>query len=215
MTLLAAIAPAAELAPRESATLSFLLAGTASGPGETLALAPEPEMLLGRDERAAVLMALRDSRASLTGGGWRMRFARIAFGLGRPAAFASGRLEALRRYAAFYRLEGPALRFEEEERLRAAGFSGRHAAAARALVDAYYTPDRVRPPVPWTLVAMVALAAALSAFFYGWLAAQFGDSSGAFVVTILLATWVVSIAAVTGHPRRAQGEAGRPRPPRG
>ncbi|HEX5182872.1 MAG TPA: hypothetical protein VFW19_06935 [Allosphingosinicella sp.] len=202
MSLLAPIAPAAALAPRDAEALSFLLAGAASGPGETAALAPEPEILLGRDERAAVLMALRDSRASLSGGRWRTRFARIAFGLRRPAAFASGRLEALRRYAAFYRFEGAALPFEEEERLRAAGLSGRHAAAARALVDAYYRPDRARPRIPWTLVVLVALAAAFSSLFYRWLAAQFGDSSGAFVVTTLLATWAVSIAAVTGHPRR-------------
>jgi hypothetical protein len=201
MSLLAPIVPAAELEPLQSEAISFLLSGASPGPGEALALSIEPEVVLGPQERAAVLVSLRDSRASAARSRRRSRFMRIVFGQRRRISLADDRLEALRRYAILYRLEGAALSREEEERLLGAGLSDRHATAARALVDAHYMPVRDRPRVPWTLAAMVGLAGLGATFLYRWLAAQFADSAGALIVTIMLAAWVVSFAAITGHPQ--------------
>jgi hypothetical protein len=208
MSLLAPIAAAAELDPLQSEALSFLLSGASAGAGEALALSPEPEVVLGRRERAAILMSLRDGRASVTGSRRWKRFTRIAFGLQPPASLADVRLEALRRYATLYRIEGAALSIDEDERLLAAGVPDRHAAAARTLVDTYYVPDRDRRRVPWTLAAMIALAAFGAVFFDRWLAAQFDDAAGALIVTLLLAAWGVSFAAVTGHPRAQRTSTG-------
>ncbi|HEX4737074.1 MAG TPA: hypothetical protein VH331_05895 [Allosphingosinicella sp.] len=200
MTYLGTIAPAAELAPRQSRALAFLLSGAPSAPGEALALTAEPEVVLGREERAAVLTSLRDGRPSAAGSRWRTRVARIFFGLRPPVSLGNRRLEALRRYAVLYRLESSAMSVEEDERLLDSGLSVRHATAIRALVDAYYVPERSLPRVPWTMAAMVALVLVAAASLYRWLAAQFDDSAGALIVTILLATWVVSISAITAHP---------------
>lgn len=201
MSLHAPITAAAEIEPLQSEAISFLLSGAASGPGEVLALSLEAEAELGPQERAAVLVSLRDSRASATRSRPRSRLMRILFGQGRRASLADGRLEALRRYAILYRLEGTALSGEEDARLLVAGISERAVAAARALVDAHYMPVRKGPRVPWTLAAIIGLAGLGAAFLYRWLAAQFADPAGALIVTILLATWAVSFAAVTGHPQ--------------
>jgi hypothetical protein len=198
MTQIAPLVPAAELVPHRAR--AFLLSGVLSIPGEALAQSPEPEVLLDRAQDGAVLTSLRDDRASVAGRSRHARFSRMVFGLRFPASFADGRLEALRRYAILYRFQGAALSLEEDERLLAAGLSAHQAAAARALVDAHYVPHRGRLRVPWSLVAMVALAVAAAAFFYRWLAAQFDDSAGALIVTIPLTIWVVSTVSVTGHP---------------
>ena len=198
MTLLSTITPAAELSPRNSRR--FLLSGAGSDPGEMLVLSPEPEALLTGAQRRAVLTSLREGRASLGGRSWRAGFARIVFGMRQPAAYADDRLEMLRRYAILYRLEGGALSLDEDKRLLAAGLSSRQTAAARALVDAHYMPGRDAPRVPWTFAAMIGLAAAAAALFYRWIAVQFDDSAGALLITILLATWAVSIVSITSHP---------------
>ena len=162
---------------------------------------------LSWEEQGAVLASLADGRASIRTGSFG-RIVRVFFGLRPAPPLAGKRLEALRRYALLYRLKGAAALPEEEQaHLRGAGFSDRQAEAARMLVDARATHRRERARGGGRLVGAVlfALAAAAIVFVDKWLAQQVDDQLGALVITIMLVTWIVSIAAVTGHPhtRRA------------
>ncbi|HEX4739170.1 MAG TPA: hypothetical protein VH331_16590 [Allosphingosinicella sp.] len=160
-------------------------------------------LALSGDEQAAVIASLADGRASIGVGSF-ARLVRAVFGLRLTAVFAGERLEALRRYALLYRIEGAALKLEEDARLRGAGFSDRQAEAARALVDAHAPHRRERMRGEGRLVgaALLAIAAAAILFIDRWLARQVDDRLGALLITILLVTWIVSIAAVTSHPHR-------------
>jgi hypothetical protein len=158
---------------------------------------------LSGDEQAAVFASLTDGRASIAAGAFG-RMVRAFFGLRPAAAFAGERLEALRRYALLYRLEGAALKLDEDARLRGTGFSERQAEAARTLVDAHapYRRERTRAGGRLVGAALLVLAAAAILFIDQWLARQVDDRLGALLITIMLVTWIVSIAAVTGHPHR-------------
>ena len=162
---------------------------------------------LGEAEKAALLASFADGRASLAAAGLGRRVGRAIFGLRPPVRLAAARLEALRRYALLYRLEGAALPLDEDMRLREAGFSDRQAEAARALVDAQSPHRRERPGKGGAMIpaALLAAGAALAFLIDRWLAHQVDDPLAAHVVTILLVTSLVSIIAVTGHPhpRRA------------
>src|SRR5581483_184112 len=102
---------------------------------------------------------------------------------------------------------------EEDVRLRCAGFSDRQADAARTLVDAHAPHRRKRGGGGGRLVGagLVAVAAAAILFVDQWLARQVDDRLGALLITILLVTWIVSIAAVTSHPHRRRVYVGRRR----
>ena len=157
---------------------------------------------LSEAEKAALLASFADGRASLAAAGLGRRVARALFGLRPPVALAAARLEALRRYALLYRLEGAALPLEEDKRLREAGFSDRQADAARALVDAQSPRRSARPWLSGATIgaALLAAGAALAFMIDRWLAQQVDDRLAAHVMTILLVTWIVSIVAITGHP---------------
>ena len=156
---------------------------------------------LSGEEQRAVLASLADGRASIGAASFG-RFARGFFGLRPAAALAGERLEALRRYALLYRLEGAALTLDEDTRLRGAGFSDRQTEAARALVDAHasHRRERARGGGRLMAVALLAVAAAAIVLIDEWLARQVDDRLGALMITIMLVTWIVSIAAITSHP---------------
>ncbi len=158
--------------------------------------------ILNGAERAALLASFADGRASLAAATFRRRLLRALFGFRPPIGLADARLEALRRYALLYRLEGAALPLEEDRRLREAGFADRQAEAARALVDARARRPEARAGAgaKGIMAALVAIGAAASFLTDRWLAHQVDDPLAAHVVTIMLVTWLVSITAVTGHP---------------
>ena len=159
------------------------------------------EPALSWEEQGAVLASLGDGRASIGMSAFD-RIVRAFFGLRPAAPLAGARLEALRRYALLYRLRGAPLPPAEQARLRGAGFCERQAEAARALVDAHATLRRTRPRGGGRLVGalLFALAAAATLLIDQWLARQVDDGPSALIITIMLVTWIVSIAAITSHP---------------
>jgi hypothetical protein len=110
------------------------------------------------------------------------------------------RLEALRRYAILYRLEGAKLSEGEEARLLGLGYSATQAATVRAMVDAmdFRAPRKRGWPTGLVLLAILASAIIL---LDTWLARQVDDPLSALVVTIALVTGVASMLAVSAHPR--------------
>jgi hypothetical protein len=154
---------------------------------------------LDRTERSAVLLSRDDGRASLAGnraGAW---LGRLISGSHPSARLSGDRLEALRRYAILYRLEGAKLPAGEEARLLGLGYSGAQAASVRAMVDAMdLRPRRKRG---WlTGLVLLAVAASAVTLLDAWLARQVDDPLSALVVTIALVTGVVSMLAVSAHP---------------
>lgn len=166
---------------------------------------------LSRPERDAVLYSLGAARTALGLGRIARPLGRFWLGSGEEPVFAGERLEAIRRYAVRYRLEGAGLALEEEERLATAGVTPLEAAEVRALVDrqsASAAPRRrlrhaPRQALAWLLVA--SLPAAIGTLLYYWLAAQVEDRLSALVVAIVFTMGVVSPVVVAGHPtgRRA------------
>jgi uncharacterized protein (DUF2147 family) len=171
-------------------------------------LRPAPEAVsataeLSRDEWTAVLLSAHDGRRSLLVGRTRGRLGRFFLGERRSAQLTSTRLEALRRYAVLYRLQGAGLAWEEDARLRAAGFSDRQAEAVRAIVDSFGGPKRA-DGAAWgataTLLAVTAISATPVLLVDRWLAAQLDDQLGALMLSILMTTGFVSFLCVAGHP---------------
>jgi hypothetical protein len=85
-------------------------------------------------ERQVVQLAGRDGRWSIGGSKSIRIMLAWVFGLELPNALADPRLEALRRYAVRFRLEGERLPHEEDERLVRLGFSTAALAEIRRLV---------------------------------------------------------------------------------
>ena len=150
---------------------------------------------LSQAEKAVLLASFVDGRASLAAAAVRLPAVRALFDLRPPARLAAARLEALRRYAVLYRLEGAALPLDEDSRLREARFSDRQAEAARALVDARspYNAARARAGGATIAAALLAAGAVATLLIDRWLARQVDDSLSAHIMTILMVTWLVSI----------------------
>ncbi len=85
-------------------------------------------------ERQVVQLARFDGRASLRTPGRLATVLGWLFGGTRANGLADARLEALRRYAVMFRLQGDALPQAETEQLRRAGFVGEAVAEIRQLV---------------------------------------------------------------------------------
>jgi hypothetical protein len=155
---------------------------------------------LDRTERSAVLLSLGDRRNSLGGDRPKNWLGRLVSGA-RPSARLSGeRLEALRRYAILYRLDGAKLPAGEEARLLGLGYSRVQAASVRAMVDAKDSRVPRKRRWPTGLVLLAAIGAAI-ALLDSWLARQVDDPLSALVVTIALVTGIASMLAVSAHPR--------------
>lgn len=160
--------------------------------------AASPAPLLGPAERSVILFSVEETRGG--------RLARAARRLaGGPAVFAAKRLEALRRYAIRYRIEGEGLPLEEDGRLRAAGFSDLQAAAIRALVEqASFAPaerpHRARAATLLSGLALALIPASVGTILYRWLAAIAEDRASALFVAVMLVTGFVLPITLAGHP---------------
>ena len=97
---------------------------------------------LGAIERQVVLLSRSDTAASLAARTTVSRISAMLFGIGAPQRLADPRLEALRRYAVMYRLNGDDA--AETDAARAAGYSDGELAQARGLLD------RIRGTAPNT-----------------------------------------------------------------
>jgi hypothetical protein len=162
---------------------------------------------LSKTEQATLLASLADDRASVATTTSGRPLVRVLFGFPPPVRLAGARLEALRRYAVLYRLEGAALPPEEDSRLRKAGFSDRQVEAARGLIDARFQYEAAGTRAGGKTITAALLATGATAAFLidRWLAHQVDDTLSAHIMTIMLVTWLVSMGAITSHPhsRRA------------
>ena len=170
--------------------------------------APAPELAprrLGRPERDAIALALSEARTALRLGRMLRVLGRAWLGMNEERLFAADRIEAIRRYAVHYRLEGSALSVAEDARLQAAGVDEIEAAELRAIVDGHVLAKpkpragRIgRRLLGGLLVA--ALPALAAAILYSWLAGQLEDRLSALVLSIVLVVALVSPVVVAGHP---------------
>ena len=169
---------------------------------------PAPELAprrLGRPERDAIALALNEGRTALLLGRVARVFGRLWLGLNDEPVFAAERIEAIRRYAVRYRLEGSGLALAEDDRLRAAGVDEIEAAELRAIVDAHAAVRTTRRPgrllgqlLGGLLLAAIPVMGAT--ILYSWLATQAEDRLSALVVSIVLVVAIVSPVALAGHP---------------
>jgi hypothetical protein len=170
--------------------------------------APAPELAprrLGRPERDAIALALSAGRTALLLGRLSRVFGRLWLGMNDEPVFAAKRIEAIRRYAIRYRLEGGGLALAEDDRLRDAGLDALEATELRAIVDAHAAqkPKRRPGPVAGQLLGALLLAAVPlmgGAILYSWLAGQVEDRLSALVVSIVMVVAFVSPVALAGHP---------------
>lgn len=177
-------------------------AGTALPAVPIAAPVPDPP------ERAAVLWSLRERRRTIAIARLSRFAARALLRMPDEQVFASERLEAIRRYAIRYRIEGAELPAAEDALLRSTGVTELEAVGLRTLVDeASSVPTRgARRPRLATLLGWFVLAAVpavAAASLYVWLAAQLDDRLGALVVSIILVIGLVSPVALAGHPTRS------------
>jgi hypothetical protein len=187
--------------------MAYLDLSLAEGLGAGTAV-PAPELAprrLGRPERDAIALALSEGRTALLLGRVARVFGRLWLGMNDEPVFAAERIEAIRRYAVRYRLEGGGLALGEDDRLRAAGVDEIEAAELRAIVDAHAAekPARRSGHLLGQLLAALLLAAVPmmgAAILYSWLASQVEDRLSALVVSIVLVVALVSPVALAGHP---------------
>lgn len=177
---------------------------------EGLAAVPATEPVqrsLGRPERQAVAVALSEGRTALLLGKVSRIFGRLWLGMNDEPVFASERLEAIRRYAVHYRLEGDGLPPVEDDRLRAADVDELEAAELRSIVDAHLVekPKRRGRRFAGQVLAALLLAAIPvmgAAGLYSWLTGQVEDRPSALVLSIALVVALVSPVLVAGQPFR-------------
>lgn len=161
---------------------------------------------LRRPERDAILLSLVQSRTAFALGRASRLFGRMWLKADVEPVFADERIEAARRYAVRYRLEGGGLAFHEEERLAAVGVSQLAAAEIRALVDRHGArarparqPSRIAARL-LTALLLVVVPAATAAGLYFWLASQVEDRLSALIVSIVLVVGITSPLALAGRP---------------
>jgi len=190
------------------AYLDLRLGGGLDGALAAGTAAPAPELAprrLGRPERDAIALALSEGRTALLLGRVARVFGRLWLGMNDEPVFAAERIEAIRRYAVRYRLEGGGLALAEDDRLRAAGLDEIEAAELRAIVDTHASEAPKRRPgrlIGQLLGALLIAAIPMlgAAILYSWLADQVEDRLSALVVSIVLVVALVSPVALAGHP---------------
>jgi hypothetical protein len=170
--------------------------------------APAPELAprrLGRPERDAIALALREGRTALLLGRVARVFGRLWLGMNDEPVFAAERIEAIRRYAVRYRLEGDGVALAEDDSLRAAGVDELESAELRAIVDARPAKTPARPRrhlVPQLLGALLLSAIPMlgAAILYSWFSGEVEDRLSALVVSIVLVVALASPVALAVHP---------------
>ena len=120
-------------------------------------VAGKPQPALGAFERDIVRMSLQDGRSSLADIGRLVRIGMWLGGVRRKGGLANPRLEALRRYAILYRLNGQGLEASEELAMDRAGFDARGIGEVRRIVDRHVAANP-QGPGPWLHILPLALA---------------------------------------------------------
>lgn len=164
---------------------------------EGMAGAVPAEAVLSPLELRTLQLSQADGRASLRAPRRIERLGAMLFGSRRVSGLANPRLEALRRFAILYRLEGAAIDAGEAMRAEAAGFSAAALDRVRRIVDGW--PRRAGPLLrAASLLAAAAIVAAASAVAYFWLADELEPA----VAAILIGAGAVTLAPLfAGRPR--------------
>ena len=159
---------------------------------EGMAGAVPTEVVLSPLELRTLQLSQADGRASLRAPRRIERLGAMLFGSRRVSGLANPRLEALRRFAILYRLEGAAIDAGEAMRAEAAGFSAAALDRVRRIVDG---GPLLRAA---SLLAGLVLAMAASAAAYFWLADELEPA----VAAILIGAGAVTLAPLfAGRPR--------------
>jgi hypothetical protein len=149
------------------------------------------EAVLSPLELRTLQLSQADGRGSLRAPRRVERLGAMLFGSRRVPGLANPRLEALRRFAILYRLEGAAIDAGEAARAEAAGFSAAALDRVRRIVDGW--PRRAGPLL--RAATLLAVSGSLAAYF--WLADQFEPA----VAAILLGAVAVTLAPLfAGRP---------------
>lgn len=160
---------------------------TRAGLLEGLAGNAPAEAVLSPIELRTLQLSQADGRASLRGPTRIERLGALLFGSRRVAGLANPRLEALRRFAILYRLEGAAIDAAELARAEAAGLSAALLEQVRRAVDAW--PRRAGPILrAASMLAAVALAATAGVATYLWLADEIDRPAAAMLIGVIAVT---------------------------
>ncbi len=113
----------------------------------------------GMLERDVVRLSYTDGRSSLHAPGALARIGTLLTGIAPRKGLADSRLEALRRYAVLYRLDGEKLAAAEHLAIAHAGFGDRDVREIRLLVDRHLAraSGKTRPAAATILAILVAL----------------------------------------------------------
>lgn len=171
---------------------------TSAGLLQGLSNSMPAEAILSPLELRTLQLSHADGRASLRAPRRIERLGAMLFGSRRMSGLANPRLEALRRFAILYRLEGAAIDVAETARAEAAGFSAAALERVRRIVDS--RPRHAGPLMrAASTLAAVALATVAGLTLYFWLA----DELDRPVAAILLGVIAVTLAPIFAKgPRR-------------
>ncbi|NYT41101.1 hypothetical protein HZY97_10065 [Sphingomonas sp. R-74633] len=168
-----------------------------SGLLEGLAGSVPSEAMLTPLELRTLQLSQADGRASLRAPNRIERLGAMLFGSRRVAGLANPRLEALRRFAILYRLDGAAIDAAEMMRAEAAGLSAGMLDRVRRIVDGW--PRHAGPLLrAASLLVAVALATTAGLTLYFWLA----DELDRPVAAILLGAIAVTLAPIFARGSR-------------
>ncbi len=170
---------------------------TGAGLLEGLAGTVSAEAALSPLELRTLQLSLADGRASLRAPRRIERIGAMLFGSRRVSGLANARLEALRRFAILYRLDGARLDSGEVARAEAAGLSRVMLDRVRHVIDGW--PRRAGALVrAASLFAAVGLATVAGATGYFWLANELDPM----VAAILVGAVTVTLAPLFGGGAR-------------
>lgn len=170
---------------------------TRAGLLEGLAGTVSAEAALTSLELRTLQLSQADGRATLRAPRRIERLGAMLFGSRRMSGLANARLEALRRFAILYRLDGARLDSAEVARAEAAGLSAVMLDRVRHIVDGW--PRRTGALVrAASLLAATGLATVAGATGYFWLA----DALDPMVSAILVGAVVVTLAPLFGGAAR-------------
>lgn len=170
---------------------------TRAGLLEGLAGTVSAEAALSPLELRTLQLSQGDGRASLRAPRRIEHLGAMLFGSRRVAGLANARLEALRRFAILYRLDGAAIDSGEIARAEAAGLSVLMLDRARRIIDGW--PRRAGPLLrAASLLAAAGIAAIAGVTAYFWLA----DELDPMVSAILVGAVAVTLAPLFGSGAR-------------